>query len=180
MSSRSAFGSNARMTQCSRIDLYCQKINYVTYHPRQTCPKSMAWLPTQADQFVILAWCTLTGEIGKPLLAFVGFGGLIGTAKSLWTLPTAADSGIITVRNKQRRYRRNTIIVGWFAFLFFAISIVLYFHSTSLLRGLGPVCEMALAPHTAATAVLPFLLITITAVTLFIWLQVRSLNLKNR
>jgi hypothetical protein len=139
----------------------------------------MAWFPTQFDPVAIFAWCTLTGDIGKPLMALAGVGGLIGTIKSLWTLPAVSDSHIVTLRNKQRRYRSKTIIIGWLTLVLFALSTVLYVCSASRLRAVGSVCEMDHAPHTAALAILPFLLITILALSLFAWLQARALHLKN-
>lgn len=113
-------------------------------------------------------------------MTLVGFGGLIGTVRAVWTLPAVADTDIITVRNKQRRYRNRTIIIGWFALVLFAISIVLYFYSASCLGAIGKVCEMAHAPQAAAITILPFLLTTIFALSLLVWLQTRALHLKNR
>jgi hypothetical protein len=170
----------SKPTQCSRIDLCCLVTSYDTYHPKHTCPKSMAWLLTQVDPSTIFAWCTLTGDIGKPLMALVGFSGLISTARALWTLPAVTDSHIVTLRNKQRRYRNKTIIVGWCALLLFSISIVLYFYSVSRLAAIGRVCEMDHSPHAAAMATLPFLLTTMLALFFFVWLQTRALNLKDR
>jgi hypothetical protein len=138
----------------------------------------MVWLPTQADPLVLFAWCTLTGDIGKPLMGLAGFGGLIGTLRSLSTLPAIATTHIVTVRNKRRRYRRNTIILGCIVFTMFVSSIATYLCSTSLLRAVGKVCEMDQPPHTAVTATLPFLLTTIAALLLFGWFQIRILQLK--
>jgi hypothetical protein len=140
----------------------------------------MDWLPTQADNVAIFAWCMLTSDIGRPLMTLVGFGGLIATIRSLWTLPAVADTDIVTNRNKERRYRRRTVIVGVLALILFSISILLYFYSNSLLRAMGKVCEMGQASHTAAMAVLPFLLTTVLALAFFAWLQASTLKLKNR
>jgi hypothetical protein len=141
----------------------------------------MAWLPTQVDPYVLFAWCALTGDLlGKGIMGFIGFGGLVAAVKSLWTLPVVPDSTIVTLRNRQRRYRTKTIVLGWFAVALFAISVGLYFRSISVLGEIGKVCEMPQVPHAGAVAIFPFLFTTIIAVSLFVWLQIRAVRLKKQ
>ena len=149
------------------------------YPPKHIFPKSMDWLPTQFDPIAIFAWCGLTGEFGKPLMAFVGFGGTLFCIRSLWTMPSAADTTIITIRNRQRRYRTWTIFLGWVALVLFSTSIPLYFRSANHLRAIERVCEIDHAPHDAAIATVPFLVVTVLAVLCFAWFQARTLPLKN-
>jgi hypothetical protein len=137
----------------------------------------MVWLRMNLDSLAITAWCILTSDIGKPMMGLVGFGGLIATVRSLW-IPVA-ESNIITLRNRQRRYRRITIIVGLVALFSFMSSIPMYAYSTSHLRAMGKVCEMSETPHAAATGVLPFLAATTFALILFGCFQARVFNMKN-
>jgi hypothetical protein len=139
----------------------------------------MDWLPTHVDIATISVWCILTGDLGRPVMTLAGFGGLIATIRSLYTLPAVGNISIITLRNKKRKYRRITFAVGIFAFILFSVSIVLYFRLTSFLRTIGKVCEMAEVPHDAAVAVLPFLLTTVSALVVFAWFQARILKLKS-
>jgi len=138
----------------------------------------MAWLLTQVDPSTIFAWCILTGDIGRPVMSLAGFSGLIATVRTLWTLPAFAASDIVTIRNKGRRYRSRTVVLGWFAALLFIISIVLYTYCAARLATIGKVCEMARAPHSAVVVILPFLLTTFAALFCFIWLQIRAIHLK--
>jgi hypothetical protein len=130
----------------------------------------MDWFPTQLDPLAIFAWCALTGNIGRPVMAIVGLGGLIIAIGKLWTLPPPLESNIITVQNKRRRYRTGTLVVGWIASILFAVSIPLYFYATAKSK----VCEETEVSHAAAVAVFPFLTVTLFALCFFLWFQART------
>jgi hypothetical protein len=138
----------------------------------------MDWPPTNFDAGSVAAWCTLTSDIGRPVLGLVGLGGVIAVIKSLWTLPVVA-SEIVTIRNKQKRYRRRTILIGWLALISLFISVGMYLYSTSLLRTVGKVCEMNSTSAAAANAVLPFIGTTILTLIFVAWFHARALRVKN-
>jgi hypothetical protein len=139
----------------------------------------MDWLPIILDPFVVSAWCALTGEAGRSVMGLIGVGGLVAAVGSLYTLPPAAtDSVIITARNKQRRYRRWTLVIGWIAVAFLIVSAILYFNVTSFLRQFGKVCELSEVSHDISNAIAYFLILAALALAFSLWLRIRIVHLK--
>jgi hypothetical protein len=95
-------------------------------------------------------------------------------------LPAVAESEIITIRNRRRRYRNGTFVVGYVAVVLLIVSTVLYFKLTSFLRTVGKVCELSEVTHDVAIAVVPFLLAATLALLASIWFRARIARLKAR
>jgi hypothetical protein len=136
----------------------------------------MALTPEQIDVLVIGAWCFLTGDPGKPLMAVVGLGGLILTIRSLYKLPEVPETQVITRRNMLRRFRNRTKVIGCLAALSFLLSMVAYGVAIPVLESVEQLCKLVTPPHDAVAAAWPFLALNSVGLLLFLWFQKRILD----
>jgi hypothetical protein len=111
-------------------------------------------------------------------MGFIGVGGLITTVGSLYALPPAIHTDIISIQNERRNSRTRTKVIGGIAVVLLVISAVLYFNLTSLLRPFGKVCELSEVPHDVSIAIAPFLLAAAFALLFSLWFRARVVGLK--
>jgi hypothetical protein len=110
--------------------------------------------------------------MGKWLLGLLGGAGVIASIKSIWDFPKSS-SDIITVRNRQNRYRWRTILIGYLTIAVLLISAAAYIVSEYYLRKFGKVCEIDVPTPQAANVLFPFFGVSLVAIVFFAWLQVR-------
>jgi hypothetical protein len=133
--------------------------------------------PEQIDTWIVGGWCLLTSDFGKPLMTLFGFGGFLIIVRSLAKLPELAKTEIVTRRNKQRNFRNQTRVIGWIAASLFLLSVALYLSATSVVQGMDRLCKLTPPPHAAATAVLPFLIVSGLGLLMLVWFQLRAMRL---
>jgi hypothetical protein len=128
----------------------------------------MDWSLTSFDQVALWLWCLLTGEVGKPVLGFVGLAGLFGIIRSLATLPVP-KSEFITVFNKKTRYRRSTVFLGVFTMCVLVVALYCYVRSSEFLKLFGKVCELPVAVADSAITLLPLFVSLLLGLLLSAW-----------